>query len=306
MEQMMEEAMTARKEEAKKDRKHERQKVRKDFGGGLKKGFLSGSESKGKAKGKKKAGHTSRKNEATSQATVVTSTKKDMPIITGRKDPNSSASSHSGLEFDLSTGGSAVADEGLILPEVQEAMKSNAGNPLGGEEGNTTSWLTPELLTKISAKPRLAAMLGDPQFARAMALLATAPEEAANLFGRSTETRETFSELMGLLGDHFNGLDNDMKREEIERRKAAEGPLMQEALRRHAKVPREPPSREEEVEVQQILGQAELRELLLDPEMQRVLHKCGEPGKLRRYMDDPVVGPKIQKLAKAGLVSFQG
>jgi len=55
----------------------------------------------------------------------------------------------------------------------------------------------------------------------------------------------------------------------------------------------------------QVLGNEALRELLMDPSMQQVLVKCGEPGRLRAFMADPVWGPKIRTLADHGLVQIQ-
>ncbi len=54
-----------------------------------------------------------------------------------------------------------------------------------------------------------------------------------------------------------------------------------------------------------MLQDAGLRELLMDPDMQRVLVQCGEPGRLRSFMSDPKWGPKIRQLADAGLVRIE-
>ena len=51
-----------------------------------------------------------------------------------------------------------------------------------------------------------------------------------------------------------------------------------------------------------MLSDPELRSLLIDPELQRVLVECGDPSKFRQHMRDPVTASKIVKLQKAGLV----
>ena len=234
-----------------------------------------------------------------------------MPVITGR------TASSGGLEFDVSAKVDATnAKSGLVLPEVQAAMGSS-NNPLGGGGtatggGAAGNWLTPELLDKISEKPRLAAMLSDPRFSKAMQLMATSPKDALGMFASSPEARDSFTELMALLADHFTGMgkaaDKQAEEEEADRKRVADGPLAQEALRRAAEgvgVAASPATREEKTKVDSVLQQPELRELLMDPGMQRVLQECGDPSALARYMRHPEFGPKLQLMARAGLVSFR-
>eukprot|EP00613_Pedinella_sp_CCMP2098_P037565 CAMPEP_0171800986 /NCGR_PEP_ID=MMETSP0991-20121206/71996_1 /TAXON_ID=483369 /ORGANISM="non described non described, Strain CCMP2098" /LENGTH=449 /DNA_ID=CAMNT_0012412581 /DNA_START=14 /DNA_END=1363 /DNA_ORIENTATION=- len=63
-------------------------------------------------------------------------------------------------------------------------------------------------------------------------------------------------------------------------------------------------SHEEQAQMDNILRNEELRELLMDPEMQQVMQKCQEPGRLQFFMSDPKWGPKIRKLSDFGLVRF--
>ncbi|RHZ08066.1 hypothetical protein DYB37_012460 [Aphanomyces astaci] len=63
-------------------------------------------------------------------------------------------------------------------------------------------------------------------------------------------------------------------------------------------------SPEEDAVVQRILADPELQGILGDPDMQKVLRACQVPGVLSKYMNDKVYGPKIQKLARAGLVQL--
>lgn len=237
-----------------------------------------------------------------------------IPVITGRK---AASGSRSGLEFDISAEASGGNNAGLVLPEVQDAMNEANQKAFGSSSNNNgisgAEWLTPELLDKISQKPRLAAMLMDPRFAQAMQLMSTSPQEAKALFVSSPEAQETFSELAALLAEHFTSMgkaaDARAATAEADRRKVAEGPLAQEALRKAAEgvgaAATTKPSPEEKASVERVLGHPELRELLMDPGMQRVLQECGEPSNLARYMRHPEFGPKLQLMARAGLVSFQ-
>lgn len=303
MEQMMAEAMAAREGKAQEQRKEQLRDTKRGFGGGLKKGFLSQraapAASSTARKGKK--GERRRKEEKSSTTSVTES----MPVITGK-------AASSGLEFDVSAEASSSA--GLVLPEVQEAMKPSAAERLGGTggTGGEQDWLTPELLEKISEKPRLAAMLTDPRFAKAMQLMSTSPQDALAMFASSPEARESFTELMSLLSKHFTAMgeaaDKQAAAEEADRKRVAEGPLAQEALRRAEAgvgVAATPATTEEAATVEKVLQQPELRELLMDPGMQRVMQECGDPQALARYMRHPDFGPKLQLMARAGLISFR-
>lgn len=192
----------------------------------------------------------------------------------------------------------------------QSALGGSSGNAQGG---SGTEWLTPDLLDRISQKPRLSGMLMDPRFAQAMQCMSTNPQQAKAMFASDPEAQNTFLELTALLAEHFTNMgqeaDARAAAEEAERRKVSDGPLAQEALRKAAAgvgaAATTAPSPEEKARVEEVLGRPELRDLLVDPGMQRVLQECGEPSNLARYIRHPEFGPKLQLMAKAGLVSFQ-
>jgi hypothetical protein len=52
----------------------------------------------------------------------------------------------------------------------------------------------------------------------------------------------------------------------------------------------------------QILADEELRAMLVDPELQRVLVECGDPARFQHHMRDPDTRRKIMRLQQAGLV----
>ncbi|CAM9120996.1 unnamed protein product [Scytosiphon promiscuus] len=312
MEQMVAEAMAAKEEKSKERRQEQLRNTKQNFGGGLKKGFLSRQTGSATSSAAQKHRSGERKKRKDGNAQDGSGMKDAMPVIRGRTAPSG------GLEFDVSAGASRTAGAGFVLPEVQEAMKHSAADPLDGTGGGSGSrsdgqdWLTPELLEKISEKPRLAAMLTDPRFSKAMQLMATSPQDALGMFASSPEARESFTELMSMLSTHFTALgkaaDEKTAAEEADRKKVSDGPLAQEALRRAAEgvgVAATPATSEEAAAVEDVLQQPELRELLMDPSMQRVLQECGEPQVLARYIRHPEFGPKLRRMSQAGLISFR-
>lgn len=309
MEQMMAEAMAAKEEKAQEQRQEQLRNTKQSFGGGLKKGFLSqrAVPAASSAARKSKKGGRIRKEEQSSTTSEGTSSavQDSIPVITGKAAPSGR------LEFDVSA--EASSNPGLVLPEVQEAMKPSAADRVGGAggAGGGQDWLTPELLDEISKKPRLSAMLTDPRFAKAMQLMSTSPQDALAMFASNPEARDSFTELMSLLSKHFTAIgeaaDKKAAAEEADRKRVAEGPLAQEALRRAEAgvgVASTPATAEEAATVEKVLQQPELRELLTDPGMQRVLQECGDSQALARYMRHPDFGPKLQLMARAGLISF--
>jgi chemotaxis protein histidine kinase CheA len=168
----------------------------------------------------------------------------------------------------------------------------------------------------------------------------TDPKAAAEMFSSNAEARELMTELSSILGGHFEklGADNDAQiaaaqQAAFDAELAKHGPLAQAAMLKHAAQQKDSSSSSStnssqtaastkqkktkivEVEVEEVdpvandvalvLADTELKSLLMDPELQRVLQQCGEPGKLRHFMSHPEFGPKIKRLAQAGLVQIQ-
>ncbi|CAM9264305.1 unnamed protein product [Hapterophycus canaliculatus] len=291
MEQMMAEAMAAKAEKSQEDRKKQLRDTKQSFGAGMKKGFLSrgvGSTASSATRNRKSGERNKKEKVSTRGGSGVTGA---IPVTSGGTAPSC------GLEFDVSAGANINADP-----------LNGTG---GGGSGNGRGWLTPELLEKISEKPRLAAMLTDPRLSKAMQLMSTSPREALGMFASSPEARESFTELMSLLSTHFTALgkaaDQKAAAEEADRKRVADGPLAQEALRRAAEgigVGATPATKAEAAAVEEVLQRPELRELLMDPGMQRVLQECGDPQVLAQYMRHPEFGSKLRIMSRAGLISF--
>ena len=59
---------------------------------------------------------------------------------------------------------------------------------------------------------------------------------------------------------------------------------------------------DEDKRVAEILKNDELRTLLMDPSMQRILQECGDPVRFQQHMRDPNTARKIKVLFDNGLV----
>jgi hypothetical protein len=265
MELMMEEAAKAKA--AKEERLKESK--RPNFGDGLKKGFLSSSSSSARNKGTTKI--------------------KPKPKVASKDVPTIAPKS-----------GSASEQSPLVLSEVQDAMKAGPGATLAAhlESGE---WVTPDLQERITSNPKLASALQNPQFVQVLSLMKTDPEKAKELISRDPQAREVFLEFSSLLGEHFTALGQgqDAAVKDI-------GPLAEAALQRSQATPKVVEDDPElDREVQAVLADSEIRELLSDQALQRVLMECSDPRRLRHYVQDPTYGPKLRKLKDAGLVAIQ-
>jgi hypothetical protein len=140
MEQMMAEAMGAREV-----KQVEEGRLKKEFGKGLKKGFLSSSNTRSSSTSKLKA------KAPVAASTTSAAPSSSIPTLIGNKK---------------SIGGNlnVASTTGIVLPEVQEVM---------GAMPPASDWLTPDLLAKLSAKPHLLQALQSPQFSKALELMRT-------------------------------------------------------------------------------------------------------------------------------------
>ena len=315
MEQMMEEATAAREKRTQEMRRDQRKDNKTNFhGGGLKKGFLVAAPAAGS---KKKKGRCKVQDHISGTSPSAPASAKILPSKESWDMHRSLTTTSAAVESDRITlaGGDMRPDggarkPGLLLPEVQEAMKRST-SLIGGADAGSSEWLTPELLDKISENPRLAAMLTHPRFAEAVQLMSTRPKDAMAMLASSPEARDSFTDLMALMAEHFTGIGEAAGKQaagaEAERRKIADGPLSQAALRRATEggVAAASETAGDKAGVDRVLNQPELRELLMDPSMQRVLKECAEPIQLARYMNHPEYGPKLRLMAQAGLVAFK-
>ena len=120
---------------------------------------------------------------------------------------------------------------------------------------------------------------------------------------------------MGALSEHFEELGKQQQQQQQGQDKTnAAGPLVQAALEKNQQkiqpVDDLEQDKAEQEAVNRILRDPELRELLLDPAMQTVLQSCagsdnGSGLVLQQYMRDPIMAPRLRKLAAAGLIQIK-
>ncbi|CAK4078498.1 unnamed protein product [Aphanomyces euteiches] len=179
------------------------------------------------------------------------------------------------------------ASNSLKLPEVQAAMSEM-------QNLKPEDWMTPDLFEKLAKDPKLSQALQNPRFTAAIQEMSTNPTAAMLKYQNDPDVGVMFKDFMNFMGHHFEHLG---KIEEEKERKSREE-IQRDALKSMSTSP------EEDAQVQRILADPELMDILGDPAMQQVLHACQKPCALRSYMNDAIYGPKIRKLADAGLVQL--
>jgi tetratricopeptide (TPR) repeat protein len=211
-----------------------------------------------------------------------------------------------------------AAKKSLHLPEVHEAMKSPAIDEL--KKG---AWATPDLMQKMATNPRIQAGMRNPYYMQVMKELETDPKGAMEKCNSDPGLKDFIQEWMGMMGGHFDGLaDKEADKAAKDAEKAKKAQQEYEAAREKAaqdeaaaavnpitgkgiRWDEMPKSKEADKQVKDIMANVELSKLLQDPEMHKVLQKCGEPGGLQHFLRDPTWGPKIKMMADAGLVQIQ-
>lgn len=186
-------------------------------------------------------------------------------------------------------------------------------------------WMNDNLVAKFQANPVIRNGLLNPKCVAAMKLLQTDPKAAQKKFQGDVEVELFMKEFGGVMSDHFNALAEEEKKKKAEEEKAARtaasipkveeiGVLQYEAEKRHqeklkakknsnstvANTVKETPVDDKEVE--KVLQNDELRAMLMDPALQKILQECGDPIKFQQHMRDPVIAAKIKKLYDNGLV----
>ncbi|CAK4716520.1 hypothetical protein LEN26_012147 [Aphanomyces euteiches] len=193
------------------------------------------------------------------------------------------------------------ASNSLKLPEVQAAMSEM-------QNLKPEDWMTPDLFEKLAKDPKLSqgaqvlfecdihvvVALQNPRFTAAIQEMSTNPTAAMLKYQNDPDVGVMFKDFMNFMGHHFEHLGKI--KEEKERKSREE--IQRDALKSMSTSP------EEDAQVQRILADPELMDILGDPAMQQVLHACQKPCALRSYMNDAIYGPKIRKLADAGLVQL--
>ena len=108
----------------------------------------------------------------------------------------------------------------------------------------------------------------------------------------------SLQEFMGLMGDHMVNLGEAKKEKEAKKQKSEQERQKQqeEAMRRELE--------KADPEVAKVLQNQEVAQILADPNMQKIMQECTQPGVLRKYMSDPVIAKKFRILQKHGLIQM--
>jgi hypothetical protein len=328
MEQMMKDAIKAKKEKELKNNEKARKESKKvNFG--LKKGFLNStskyntntrSNQHTKAKNqKRKEQHTKGKNNVIDNSDQVPDIIyeldksgnmvpkiEDIPTIKPKKLQDNNTNKTNPLQFQ----------------EVQDAMNENS-NMFNYLSNNQHEWNTPDLINQISNNKILSSNLNNPKFVAALEAFKCNPNEAMKRFQHHPDVIEFLKEFCKIMGNHFIVLGE--RQEEEKKKKTQEdnssnnkliseehnlGPMAKEALRKEAerkekgeKGWNESLTDSERIQLDFIMQDKELTSLLMDVDMQRIMNECStQPGRMRMYMHDKYYAPKLHKLIQAGLL----
>jgi len=300
LEMMMESQSMARKEKDAEESARKQKELTSGkgggFGGGFKKGFLGGNGEP----------------------------KKTKPTGSG----GSSAPSASIPTISASSSASASASSGkkMVIEEVQRAMQE-AESPIV-RQLQQGEWITPDVMKVFASNPVISKGLQSQKCVKAMELMQTDPKRAKEMFQHDAEVDLFLREFGAVMSAHFECLAAAQAAQNAEAQaKAREeelGPLAAAAIKKEEQqqmnrskskispLPAESPStsmkkkgESEEERVHRILQDPELKALLMDPQMQRVLQDCSSPESFSRHMQNPDTARKITMMMQAGLLAVE-
>jgi hypothetical protein len=197
--------------------------------------------------------------------------------------PNAAASNQSG---------------GVILPEVQEAMKSTIAN---------TDWTAPDFMSKLDGDDFLSRALADPRTAVVMQEMSKNPAEALKKYGSDPRLQEFIRRFMGLMAGH---LTDKADKEDASTTAAPQQSKKQSNTSNDEFVIREAPKSQLYVadqprqvdpqQMQQWLSDPKLRAVLNDPGTVTMLADIrADPRKYKKYENDA----RFKMLVSAGIIA---
>ena len=277
MDLMMADASTDRTARAAK-RKEEDKRMKKSFGDGMKKGLKKGFFD-AKPKAKKRA--PAKPRAPAEPAGPVT--------ISARPPADDGASVRSAIRQEV-----AANMEGSSHPMAQ-ALK-------GGD------WVTPELVKAMAERPALARGMGDPRCQAALEELRRDPKAGAKKFDDDPELKQFLTDFCEVMGGHFEKLGAAAPpppptADEKEQLGPLAAKVVEDAAKGQGPAPAKTP--EEIKQVDDVLNNAALRDLLMDPKTQLLMQRCADPREFQRAMMNPDERAIIRKLADAGLVKLE-
>ncbi|XP_064617638.1 uncharacterized protein LOC135481841 isoform X1 [Liolophura sinensis] len=192
-------------------------------------------------------------------------------------------------------------EKGLEIPEVQQAMLASEGLLQNKE------WLTDDLLSQIQGNDLLARRLTDPVFVQAIGEFQSDPQGAMLKYQNNSEIQKFFKDFCGIIGDHFTKLGNkqDLEKPSAKAREVdSAGVNVLNSNINSAMAPAD----EDERRMQEILANPEIRQILIDPDIQRLVQTLRSnqvQAQSILHSADPEMRRKIKKLIDAGLLVFQ-
>mmetsp|Transcript_1949 Transcript_1949/g.4194 ORF Transcript_1949/g.4194 Transcript_1949/m.4194 type:complete len:355 (-) Transcript_1949:367-1431(-) len=267
MEQLMEDAKRERaaSEKARILRERASAKAKAPCVGGIKKGFLLGPlKQKRKPVAKKAA-------EDGAPPPLVTATEK-IHTVRPKSDPNCGAN-------------------GLVIDEVQEEMRKQKHSFLESLERG--EFVNDKLLGRLQDNGSLVERLKDPRYSAALEDMRADPSAAMKKYRDVPDVQNFFREFCGILGDHFIDLDKNQKGGVVGGGGGEGGGTSEAGGGVHDK---------ERAAADAVLNDPELREMLMDPKMKKVMSDCSRPGAMQFYMRHPEWGPKLRKMMDSGLL----
>ena len=290
MDLMMADASSNKAERVEKQAKDEK-RMKKSFGDGMKAGLKKGFfDAKPKAKARPKA-----------KAAARSAARRPPPPPPPAADEG---------PVTLKAGG-AGADVESVRASIQKEVAANM-------EGNTHpmaqalkggDWITPDLVEAMAKRPALARGMADPRCQAAIKELQKNPKDGAKKFDSDPVLREFLKDFCEVMGGHFEKMGKDAapSAPPTEEEKAKLGPLAAKVAEDAAngKGPTPAKTPEEKKQVEDVLNNADLRDLLMSPKTQGLMQRCADPREFQRAMMDPEERAIIHKLADAGLVKLE-
>jgi len=179
-----------------------------------------------------------------------------------------------------------------ILPEVQTVM--NQQMPFL----KSNDWVTEDLLSKISANPKLFKRFTDPRFAEVLQQFQSNPQQIMRMCEGNPEMKEFIQDFCSIMGDHFTELGQKQDEQRID-----DPPKTKTKSADREKCERS----DDEKKMKDILSDPEIASILKDTETQRLLRALKEePVKAQKLLKtaDAAFRRKIQKLIDVGLLQM--
>jgi len=170
------------------------------------------------------------------------------------------------------------AYEMFEVPAIRKGVETQ--NSMIEEIRNLNVTDDKDFLNEVSQDPIIMKGLKDPRLSGMIKLLATNPEQALREYGHDEEFKTFMAEYFKILSPRVHVESPEPAIESVEEKKVR-------------------------TKVDQVLAKPEVKKLLEDGEVQKVLAECGDPNIFRKYQKDLVWQEKFKILQENGLIQFE-